>query len=192
MTGVVSGKRLGWSILGVAIVYFLAVTSYIVYVGLHDQLLNADTIVVFGTKVEDDRTPSQRLQARLDEAVHLFKQGYAPRVVVSGGIDTLGHDEALVMKNYLLEQGVPSTAIDVDSAGITTRLTAKHVVQLPVKDVIVVSQYFHIARSVEAIRECGLTKIYHAHAPYFEFRDIYSIVREFFAWHWYRMEGCSS
>jgi hypothetical protein len=74
MTGVVSGKRLGWSILGVAIVYFLAVTSYIVYVGLHDQLLNADTIVVFGTKVEDDRTPSQRLQARLDEAVHLFKR----------------------------------------------------------------------------------------------------------------------
>ncbi|MNF08809.1 hypothetical protein D3C80_2093210 [compost metagenome] len=43
---------------------------------------------------------------------------------------------------------------------------------------IVVSQYFHIARTRLAFRQAGLGAVGSAHPAYFELRDLYSIARE--------------
>jgi vancomycin permeability regulator SanA len=144
---------------------------------------HADIALVLGNKVELDGTPSPRLKARLDKAAELYHAGYFPRVLVSGGIGKEGHDEAQVMAEYLVKKGVPQEMVLRDNEGNTTYDSARKTAQLAREQrfgrVLVVSQYFHIPRSVLALRKTGLEPVYHAHARHVEWlRDPYSITRE--------------
>lgn len=46
------------------------------------------------------------------------------------------------------------------------------------KSVFVVSQYFHLPRARLTLERLGISPIYSAHANFFEWRDIYSSLRE--------------
>src|SRR5580704_13458675 len=82
-------------------------TVVLVVSGLCDDLGKADVGLVLGSKVESDGTPSARLRARLDRTLELYRAGYFPAVIVSGGIGKEGYDEAAVMRDYLVARGVP-------------------------------------------------------------------------------------
>ncbi len=165
----------------VLVVAFLA-SMLLVAVGLRDEIHEADVAVVLGNTVNPDGTPSNRLAARLDMAVELYRRGLFKNVVVSGGVGREGFDEAEVMKDYLVNQGVPRASIVVDSLGVTTAATAKNTAALAKlhgwSRVLVVSQYFHIPRCRLALSQAGLAPVFSAHARYFELRDLYSILRE--------------
>lgn len=165
----------------VLVVAFLA-SMLLVAVGLRDEIHEADVAVVLGNTVNPDGTPSNRLAARLDMAVELYRRGLFKNVVVSGGVGQEGFDEAEVMKDYLVNQGVPRASIVVDSLGVTTAATAKNTAALAKlhgwSRVLVVSQYFHIPRCRLALSQAGLAPVFSAHARYFELRDVYSIFRE--------------
>ena len=100
-------------------------TIIIVIVGLNDNVAQADAIVIFGNKVETDGTPSKRLQSRLDKGLELYNQGVAPLLIVSGGLGIEGYEEAVVMKEYLLNQGISEDAIIEDRNGYDTYQTSK-------------------------------------------------------------------
>jgi vancomycin permeability regulator SanA len=165
----------------VLVVAFLA-SMLLVAAGLRDEIHEADVAVVLGNTVNPDGTPSNRLAARLDMAVELYRRGLFKNVVVSGGVGREGFDEAEVMKDYLVNQGVPRASIVVDSLGVTTAATAKNTAALAKlhgwSRVLVVSQYFHIPRCRLALSQAGLAPVFSAHARYFELRDVYSIFRE--------------
>jgi vancomycin permeability regulator SanA len=165
----------------VLVVAFLA-SMLLVAAGLRDEIHEADVAVVLGNTVNQDGTPSNRLAARLDMAVELYRRGLFKNVVVSGGVGREGFDEAEVMKDYLVNQGVPRASIVVDSLGVTTAATAKNTAALAKlhgwSRVLVVSQYFHIPRCRLALSQAGLAPVFSAHARYFELRDVYSIFRE--------------
>lgn len=150
--------------------------------GLSDDLRKADVALVLGNKVETDGTPSARLKARLDRTVELYRQSYFPWIIVSGGIGKEGFDEAIVMRDYLASHGIPADQILLDNQGINTWESARSTQALcerhGFKSVMVISQYFHIARSKLALRKFGIGEISDAHAHYFEWRDLYSTVRE--------------
>jgi vancomycin permeability regulator SanA len=154
----------------------------IVWDGLNDNLYHADVGVVLGSKVELSGRPSLRLKARLDHAAELYHSKHFPAIIVSGGIGREGFNEAVVMRDYLVERGIPVEAITVDSRGITTAATAINtraiLQQHDWHSVLVVTQYFHVSRSVLAMRRCGISNVYSAGARYFEWRDLYSIPRE--------------
>jgi uncharacterized SAM-binding protein YcdF (DUF218 family) len=150
--------------------------------GLTDDIHAADVAVVPGNTVERDGRPSARLGARLDQTVELYRQGLFPHVIVSGGVGVEGFDEALVMKRYLVERGVPEGSIHVDGAGATTHLTARNASRMMRENgwrsALVVTQYFHVPRMRLAMERSGVTPVFSAHARYFELRDVYSIARE--------------
>jgi vancomycin permeability regulator SanA len=154
----------------------------IVWDGLTDHLDVADVAVVLGNTVERDGQPSARLQARLDKAVELYKQGWFAHIIVSGGLGREGYDEATVMKAYLINQGIPAAQIYVDSQGNNTYLTARNVARIIEENrwrsVLIISQYFHISRTRLALTRFGISPLYSAHANIFEWRDLYSIPRE--------------
>lgn len=149
---------------------------------MRDEIQKADVAVVLGNAVNRDGLPSHRLAARLDTAVKLYHDGMFDHVIVSGGIGRYGFDEAAVMKNYLVKQGVPPEKIIADSLGVTTAATARNTAVIAREhrwsSVLVISQYFHIPRSRLALSRAGLDRVYSAHAHYFELRDIYSTLRE--------------
>lgn len=173
--------------------WFAVHTTILTCDGLSDEIQKTDVAVVLGSMVKPDGTPSARLKGRLDEALQLYKDKYFPYVIVSGGIDPEGHSEARVMKNYLLKRGIPKSAIFEDAAGNNTYLTAVHTISIMkeknFQSVLVVSQFFHISRLKLTFAKLGIKKVFSAHVKYYEARDIYSTVREFFAFYRYLFKG---
>jgi uncharacterized SAM-binding protein YcdF (DUF218 family) len=56
---------------------------------------------------------------------------------------------------------------------------------LNIESVMVITQYFHITRTKLAFNKLGFKNVYAAHAEIFEYRDLYSIIREFPAYYKY-------
>lgn len=166
----------------IALGLYVAAAAALALWGCLDHLEPADAIVVPGNTVAPDGTPSPRLRARLNAALQAYWQGAAPLIVVSGGVGIEGFDEAAVMAAYLVQQGVPASAVLRDSAGNDTAATAANTAHLlqarGLTSVIVATQYFHVPRTCLALRHAGLRVSGSVHARYVEARDLYSLARE--------------
>lgn len=166
--------------------------------GFHDDVVSSDVGIVLGSSVTADGNPSPRLQARLDRTGALWQAGAFPVVIVSGGVEPEGWDEAQIMAHYLKQRWhIPMTAILLDTTGNTTQDTACHSAalmrQYGYHSALVVSQFFHIARSRNALQRAGVSEVHHAHAYFMEARDVYSLAREVVAWplyQWRHPVGC--
>lgn len=117
----------------------------------------ADCAIVLGARVYSDGTPSPVLRDRLDEALLVWREGKVRRILVTGDHGTLSYDEPTAMRTYLEAHDVPREAIILDHAGFDTFSSmwrATHV--FGAKRVVVVTQKFHLARSVWIARELGM------------------------------------
>jgi vancomycin permeability regulator SanA len=161
---------------------FLLGAALIAFTGIHDDIAHADIALVPGSKVEAGGDPSPRLRARLDKAVELYRAGWFPEIIASGGIGKEGYDEAAVMKTYLVSHGIPEERVFADNNGVTTFASARKTREIlrekKLSSVMVISQYFHIPRAKLALKRCGIVTVRGAHANFFEPRDIYSLLRE--------------
>ena len=172
---------------------FGATSTVIVVRGYRDDIQVSDVGVIFGSKVNTDGNPSSRLIARLEKGRELYNQGMFKHIIVSGGVGKEGFDEAQVLKQYLVTHQVPESAIIADSQGITSEATARNsewiMRQHHFKTALVISQYFHIVRAQVAFAKYGIDPVYHAHANYVEWRDLYSIPREVVGYYVYKFRG---
>lgn len=158
-------------------------TAFIMYDGLNDDIQVCDVAVVLGSKVNTNGTLSKSLNGRLERTLELYNKGYFKSVIVSGGLGKEGHDEAVVMKEFLVENGVDPEFVYVDSQGLNTMATAENTVNISADNdfdsYMVISQFFHISRIKLAFKTVGIENVHHAHSTEFTFRDIYSTIREF-------------
>lgn len=165
---------------GLAVV--LISVAKIAFDGLTARARPADLAIVLGNQVMPDGRPTRRLAARLDAALDLYRRGLVRELFVSGGMGVEGHDEATVMKAYLVRRGVPSTAVYADSKGANTRLTCQnarlYMTSHGWRTANVVSQWFHLTRIRLASRSAGITVVGAAAPRYFEWRDLYALARE--------------
>ncbi len=170
---------------------FAVACGLIAAAGMEDHGTTADIIVVPGNTVLADGTPSERLKARLDVALALYREKRAPVIFVSGGVGREGRDEAEAMAAYLMSNGVPPQAIVRDSAGATTAATAENAAKYlranQRQSALVATQYFHVARTRLALERNGVHVAGTMHARYFELRDAYSLPREVLAYAFYYM-----
>jgi uncharacterized SAM-binding protein YcdF (DUF218 family) len=128
--------------------------------GRSDQARSVDAIVVMGA-AQYDGQPSPQLAARLDHVVTLYRAGYAPLVVVTGGKQPSDRfTEAEASRDYLVERGVPSDAILLESAGHNTYQSMDGVADLledrGLRRVLVVTDPFHSLRSRMIAEDVGL------------------------------------
>ena len=80
----------------------------------------ADAIVVLGAAQYDGR-PSPVFQARLDQAIALWREGRAPLLVVTGGRREGDRwTEAATARDYAIAQGVPAASIRMEDRGRST------------------------------------------------------------------------
>lgn len=111
----------------------------------------ADAIVVFGSKVSADGTPSGSLLDRTVTACRLWKRGAAPVLVFSGGLGVGAPvSEPEAMRAIALAEGVPAEAIVLDEEGWTTAATVANAASLARergwRRVFAVSHDYHLAR----------------------------------------------
>ncbi|MGE5704299.1 MAG: YdcF family protein [Clostridia bacterium] len=113
----------------------------------------ADAAIVLGAAVWGER-PSPGLRERLAVAVTLYKEHYVKKLIASGGVgEGKQISEALAMKNYLLEQGIPEDDILLEEQSHTTYenlQNSRHIMQeYGFTNAYVVSHGFHLARAVD-------------------------------------------
>lgn len=134
----------------------------------NDEARQVDAIVVMGAAQYNGRASSV-LSARLDHALTLYEQGYAPVIIVTGGkLEGDVYTEAGVSEQYLLDRGVPQEAILMEDAGGDTWESMKAVGDIArgreIETVLVVSDGFHLYRSERMAEAVGL-EAYSSAAP---------------------------
>jgi uncharacterized SAM-binding protein YcdF (DUF218 family) len=144
------------------------VIVYLFYIGEQiyrqsnvDEARPADVIVVLGA-AEYRGKPSPVLKARLDHVLWLYYQKMAPRILTTGGA---GGDpiftEGEVSRAYLVERGIPSESIIVESVGESTMHStagaAEIMRRMGLKSCIVVSDGYHIFRVKKMLEFRGLS-----------------------------------
>lgn len=152
-----------WFILGLSALVLLitvpiamraAVEKYI-YTSLQ-EVPHADVALVLGASVYRGE-PSPVLARRADVALLLYQAGVVSKILVTGDNSALSHDEVTPVRKYLLDAGVPPADIFLDHAGFDTYSSmyrARDIFQA--RSLIIVTQDFHLARSLWLARSLGL------------------------------------
>ncbi|WP_175887750.1 YdcF family protein [Burkholderia contaminans] len=175
--------RLGRLLAVVASLWIVAAVALVAY-GMRTPSEPADVAVIFGNALDEAGAPKPVLAARLDVGVRCYRTGQCPTFLVSGAIDGPGLNEATAMRDYLVARGVPADRIVVDDQGDNTLATAQHTLAYlqahHVSRVLIVSQYYHLARARLAFERVGIARadISAAYPRRFQLRDVYSSWRE--------------
>ncbi len=125
-----------------------------------DEVRPADVILVLGA-AEYRGKPSPVLEARLNHALFLYRQQWAPRILTTGGA---GGDptftEGEVGRAYLSSHGIPSEAILTETQGSSTvesTVAAAEIMRrMNLKSCIVVSDGYHIYRVKKMLESQGM------------------------------------
>jgi len=155
ITGAVYFTFAGIFLLGVSLI------AAIYWQARTDETRSVEAIVVLGA-AQFNGHPSPVLRARLERAIEVYNDGYAPLIVVSGG--SMSGDqftEAEASRDYLVERGVPEEAILLEDAGSDSWESMRGVAALleprDVDRVLLVSNGFHLLRVEIMARDLGLT-----------------------------------
>lgn len=140
--------------------YMLSYTKdYIYYES--DDVPQTQCVMILGAGVSTSGTISDVARDRAEAALELYHQGKVEKVIISGDHGRRNYDEVNSIKNYLkIIHHINDEDIFMDHAGFSTyeSMYRGRDVFL-IKDVVVVSQEFHIARAVYIARKMGLNAV---------------------------------
>lgn len=126
-------------------------------VDYQEQIRPAYVAIVLGARVYQNDRPSDSLTERLEVSRWLYKQGTVKRILVTGDNGQASYNEVRVMFQWLVDRGVPAEHIFLDHAGFRTYDSMQRAARVfEVKDAIVCTQAFHMARSVFHARAAGI------------------------------------
>lgn len=114
------------------------------------QIPDTDLALVLGTSHRlVDGTPNPYFKERMQLAANLYLQGKVKHILVSGDNATKYYNEPIVMKNALIELGIPDKAITLDYAGFRTLdsiIRCKKIFDQD--DITIITQSFHSYRAL--------------------------------------------
>ena len=173
-------------------VFVLAVNRAVVWRAERSQIYDCDgeaqpkkkydCILVLGAGVMSDGTPSNMLEDRLLGAIAMYEKGFSDFIFLSGDNSGEDYDEVSAMERYCIKAGIPKEAIIRDDIGFSTSESIYNaVVTHGFKQIIVVTQRYHLYRAIYTAEKMGISadgfasdyRVYSAQAK----RDI----REYFA-----------
>lgn len=182
----VVGILAGFFVVGTA-----AVNCFMVLVeGRHIKELEAwkedaregiDCIMVLGCSVNSDQTPSRMLKDRLDAAIELYHAS-PQKILVSGDHAGQYYNEVVVMKDYLIQAGIPSDQIFVDHYGVSTYDSVYRAYYVfGIRRITIVTQKYHMYRALYLANAMGMDADGYI-AKYVRYTDQFSRdLREVFA-----------
>jgi len=107
-----------------------------------------DAIVVLGCRVTETGRPSVALRVRVERAVELQREGFAPTVIFTGGVGDAGYSEAAVAAQTARELGLPASAIVMERASTSTEENARFAAATSrASRVLLVTDAYHVFRA---------------------------------------------
>lgn len=130
-------------------------------VGLEAAPSRADCAVVLGAAVWTGGVPSPVLARRAHQAAELWRQGRVRGVLCTGGVGRTPPSEGESARRYLMEvEGLPAEVLEVEGRSHTTHDNLRFAQPLLQRrgwsTVLVVTDGYHLARSVAIARDLGL------------------------------------
>jgi len=133
------------------------------------QLTRFDAIIVLGYKADSDGNPTPQQLARVNEGVHEYMRGAAPRLILTGGAAANRFVEAEVMARVAQSEGIPASAIFVEphaqdtiqNACFATRMMKAH----GWRSAEVVSTAYHLPRAAMVFSRLPIEWRMHAAPP---------------------------
>ncbi len=121
------------------------------------KLSDVDCVVVLGCKVLEDGAPSDMLKDRLTRAVELYNLSAAPKLLMSGDHGREDYDEVGSMKQFAVDNGIPSENVFMDHAGFSTYESMYRAKEIFNADkIIIVTQEYHLYRAVYIAEALGI------------------------------------
>ena len=155
-----SVKAFGWLL---RIVLVLAV-GFVIYLGAKISVGGtiqtpgvADNAVVLGLALQDGQ-PAPDLISRVDVAAdYALKYPTAKLILTGGNPDENGITEAAVMRELLVERGVPEDQMIIEDNAETTIENLRNTAQIinPSRPVILISSDYHMDRAVRTAEDAG-------------------------------------
>jgi vancomycin permeability regulator SanA len=118
---------------------------------------NRNIAVVMGAAVWSGNLPSPTLAGRVDKSLELLNKGFSGKILVTGSSAPGELTEAEVAYNYLVAKGIDTALVSVET---TTTSTSEQIQYIKnelfglesVKDIIVISDSYHLPRVIEISR----------------------------------------
>ncbi len=155
-------KAVGGVLCGLCVLALGAAEIFIISYGSRAPQPGADYVLVLGAQVRG-RTPSYNLARRLDAALGYLLENPGTKAILSGGQGP-GEEisEAQAMAEYLEEKGISKERMILEDASVNTYENisfsrAKMEGENP--RVVLVTNNFHVYRSVGIARKQGLTRV---------------------------------
>lgn len=120
------------------------------------KLKDIDCILVLGAGIWGDR-PSPMLEDRLLQSISLYKNKVAPKIIMSGDHGRKEYDEVNIMKDFAIENGIPSDDIFMDHAGFSTYESIYRAKEIfSAKKIVIVTQEYHLYRALYIANQLGI------------------------------------
>lgn len=120
------------------------------------SLENVDAILVLGAGIWGDK-PSHMLEDRLLEAINLYENKVASKMIMSGDHSRKEYDEVNLMKKFAIEKGIPSEVIFMDHAGFSSYESIYRAKEIfGVKKMVIVTQKYHLYRALYIANQLGI------------------------------------
>lgn len=116
--------------------------------------------LVLGAAVRPGGEPSPALARRARHAAGLWHAGEVRALVLSGGVHRFPPSEAEVMARVCRAEGIPATALHLETAALTTedniRLSLPLLAALGATEIVIVTDRYHAARARLVARRAGV------------------------------------
>lgn len=149
-----------WRAMLLVLAWLACVAGWIVWIGHRDDAQPADAIIVLGAAAYDAR-PSPVFEERIRHGLNLYRAGYAPVLLFTGGYGTGARfAESQVAQRYAVRQGIPEDAILIETSSRTTLQNLVEARELMrerrLRRAIIVSDPLHMARALRLCRQLGI------------------------------------
>ena len=141
------------------LIAWIAGVLWLTRAGDRTELRKVDCIIVPGARALKTG-PGPSLQARIDRAVELWKAGWAPNLLVTGGLGVDERVEGLTARAEAIRQGVPAANIAWEGRSKTTwqnfYFAHRVMLQRGWKSCLVCTDPFHEPRCIMIAQSMGI------------------------------------
>ena len=139
-----------------------ALIGFVYYKETHlPEQKESDVIIVLGAQVKPDGTPSEALRRRLTAALEAYREKRQIIIVCGAQGANEPRAEGDVMRDWLLEQGVPAEDVIGETASFNTRQNLEYAKAMMehrgLSQALVVTSDYHVARALELCRQVGIS-----------------------------------
>ncbi len=121
---------------------------------------DSDVIIVLGAQVKEDGTPSVALERRLTAALESYRKDRQLIIVCGAQGGNEPRPEGDVMRDWLLERGVPDEDVVAETESFNTRENLTHAKAIMEEhglgEALVVTSDYHVARALVLCRQVGI------------------------------------